>query len=410
VGSSRRSVTIAAAVAAAVAAFGSSSAGAARAQEGPKGPLELVKVSVKQDLRDLVLKVRTRGAIRTKSLTKYPRSPSAAGQRFLCLGLRARQTKPSLLCTGGKRRGRLGVSRLAGGQAKRTGGIAARITRPAKRRIEIRFRPGEAGLRPGPFSWHVVSGWTGRECRPSDEPDPEPDPDPANACLDRAPEGDGGFRSRVFELRPVGCTRTRANPVTNGSRSKRAVALTFDDGPSAYTARILSALDQRGVPGTFYALGSLIGSRAGLMRQAVERGHELANHSYRHSYYPGFADLRSTSAAIRRATGFTPCTFRPPGRLFNRATVDAAARNGMTTVLWDVDPRDWTTPGSGAIYSRVVGAARPGSIILLHDGGGDRGQTAAALPRIISTLRSRGYRFRTVGRLLGGRTKYKKVR
>jgi peptidoglycan/xylan/chitin deacetylase (PgdA/CDA1 family) len=76
----------------------------------------------------------------------------------------------------------------------------------------------------------------------------------------------------------------------------------------------------------------------------------------------------------------------------------------MSTVIWDVDPRDWSTPGTSAIYSRVVGATRPGSIILMHDGGGNRSQTVAALPHIISTLRGRGYKMVTVSKLLGQRT------
>jgi peptidoglycan-N-acetylglucosamine deacetylase len=76
-------------------------------------------------------------------------------------------------------------------------------------------------------------------------------------------------------------------------------------------------------------------------------------------------------------------------------------------VTWDVDPTDWSTPGSEAIYSRVVGAVQPGSIVLMHDGGGPRGETLAALPRIIETLRGRGYRFATVTELLGHRMIYR---
>jgi peptidoglycan/xylan/chitin deacetylase (PgdA/CDA1 family) len=79
----------------------------------------------------------------------------------------------------------------------------------------------------------------------------------------------------------------------------------------------------------------------------------------------------------------------------------------MTTVTWDVDPTDWANPGSEAVYSRVVGAARPGSIILMHDGGGARTDTLTALPRIIDTLRARGYRFATVTQLLGHRLIYR---
>ncbi len=79
----------------------------------------------------------------------------------------------------------------------------------------------------------------------------------------------------------------------------------------------------------------------------------------------------------------------------------------MRTITWDVDPTDWSTPGTGAIYSRIVGAARPGSIILMHDGGGNRSETLAALPSIIDTLRSRGYKFETVTQLLGYQLIYK---
>ena len=75
----------------------------------------------------------------------------------------------------------------------------------------------------------------------------------------------------------------------------------------------------------------------------------------------------------------------------------------MSTVIWDVDPKDWSQPGSGAIYSRVVAGAHPGAIIVMHDGGGPRGQTVAALPRIIAELQSRGYDLVTVTKLLGER-------
>jgi peptidoglycan/xylan/chitin deacetylase (PgdA/CDA1 family) len=82
----------------------------------------------------------------------------------------------------------------------------------------------------------------------------------------------------------------------------------------------------------------------------------------------------------------------------------------MTTVIWNVDPRDWSTPGSRAIYSRVVSAARPGAIVVMHDGGGNRSQTVAALPRIIRTLRGRGYHLVTVSKLLHQRTIWGEVR
>jgi peptidoglycan/xylan/chitin deacetylase (PgdA/CDA1 family) len=78
----------------------------------------------------------------------------------------------------------------------------------------------------------------------------------------------------------------------------------------------------------------------------------------------------------------------------------------MTTVLWSVDPRDWSRPGAGTIARRILGGVRPGAILLLHDGGGPRSQTVAALPTILRGLRRRGYRFQTVSRLLGGHARW----
>jgi peptidoglycan/xylan/chitin deacetylase (PgdA/CDA1 family) len=113
--------------------------------------------------------------------------------------------------------------------------------------------------------------------------------------------------------------------------------------------------------------------------------------------------MAATSDAIRSATGFEPCLFRPPGGAYDSRVVSDASSLGMTTVIWDVDPKDWSRPGTGAIYSRVVDNTRPGSIVLMHDGGGDRSQTVAALPHIIKTLGDRGYRFVTVTKLLHNR-------
>jgi peptidoglycan/xylan/chitin deacetylase (PgdA/CDA1 family) len=79
----------------------------------------------------------------------------------------------------------------------------------------------------------------------------------------------------------------------------------------------------------------------------------------------------------------------------------------MSTITWDVDPADYSRPGSQAIYERVVSHVQPGSIVIMHDGGGDRSETLAALPRIIGTLKARGYKLVTISRLLGQKPKYK---
>ncbi len=134
------------------------------------------------------------------------------------------------------------------------------------------------------------------------------------------------------------------------------------------------------------------------MRQILAEGNELGDHTMNHVEYPGYSQIAGAAARIEDYTHFQPCLFRPPGGGVNAGVIATAGSLGMRTINWDVDPRDWSTPGTGAIYTDIVGNARTGSIILMHDGGGPRGETLAALPRIIDTLRARGYGFATVSR------------
>jgi peptidoglycan/xylan/chitin deacetylase (PgdA/CDA1 family) len=143
------------------------------------------------------------------------------------------------------------------------------------------------------------------------------------------------------------------------------------------------------------------------MRQILAQGSELGDHTMDHVEYPGYAQIAGAARRIEAYTHFEPCLFRPPGGAVNEGVVASAGSLGMRTVTWDVDPQDWSTPGTEAIYANVVGHAQPGSIVLMHDGGGPRGETLAALPRIVDTLRDRGYRFATVTELLGGRIIYR---
>jgi peptidoglycan/xylan/chitin deacetylase (PgdA/CDA1 family) len=143
------------------------------------------------------------------------------------------------------------------------------------------------------------------------------------------------------------------------------------------------------------------------MRRLLRDGSEIGNHTMHHSSSPGYGDLSANNALIRRATHFQPCLFRPAGGAVSSSQVQAAGLLGMKTVLWDVDPRDWSRPGSGAVYSSVVGAVRPGSIVVMHDWPAGVSGTLAALPSIIDALRARGYRFKTVSELLGNRIVYR---
>jgi len=143
------------------------------------------------------------------------------------------------------------------------------------------------------------------------------------------------------------------------------------------------------------------------MREILAQGSELADHTMDHVEFPGYGQIAGAAARIRAYTRFQPCLFRPPGGALDAGVIATAGSLGMRTVNWDVDPRDWSNPGIGAIYADVVGHVQPGSIVVMHDGGGPRAETLAALPRIIDTLWGRGYRFATVTELLGGRILYR---
>jgi peptidoglycan-N-acetylglucosamine deacetylase len=205
---------------------------------------------------------------------------------------------------------------------------------------------------------------------------------------------------------PTGCRRGGPPFRTNGPRNRKVVALTFDDGPSPYTVQVIRILVRERAKGTFFVLGNQIPGYERQLQRELAYGFEIGDHSFSHPQFPSSAQLSRTRDRIKRATGFTPCLFRPPYGAVDRALIGRARALGMMTINWDVDPRDWSTPGTSAIYSRVVSATRPGSIILMHEGGGPRGQTVAALPSIIRTLRARGYKFATVSELLGHKFVY----
>jgi peptidoglycan/xylan/chitin deacetylase (PgdA/CDA1 family) len=208
--------------------------------------------------------------------------------------------------------------------------------------------------------------------------------------------------------RPVtGCQYTASAQVRRGppSASKR-VALTFDDGPATLTTSFLKVLEREHVPATFFVVGRNVAGRQAVLRRALAGGSMLGNHSFTHVNLAAADDaalreLTDTQDAIRAATGFTPCLFRPPFGLSSRRLVHAAGAQGLKSILWSVNPQDFTEPGAKIIRRRVLDGVRPGSIVLSHDGGGQRRQTLAALPGIIRTLKARGYRFVTVTDLLG---------
>jgi peptidoglycan-N-acetylglucosamine deacetylase len=204
---------------------------------------------------------------------------------------------------------------------------------------------------------------------------------------------------------PFGCTSSPGAIAREGPKAAKAageVALTFDDGPSStQTPAILETLDRLGAHATFFEEGRHVRGREALMRQILALGDEIGNHSFHHPVDPGEGELASTQAAIRAATGFTPCLFRPPYGELDRKEKEAATANGLELVFWTLDSEDDTHPGVGPIRARVVRRAKPGSIVLLHDGG-HHPQTVQALAGIVEGLERRGLRLVTVTELLGG--------
>ena len=176
-----------------------------------------------------------------------------------------------------------------------------------------------------------------------------------------------------------------------------AVALTFDDGPAGNTAQVLDLLKRYGIHATFCVIGSQVASHPDLIRRIVNEGHTLCNHTWTHdlalrtrSQAQITAELQQTNDAIHHIVPNAPIVyFRNPGGNFSPLTISVAASMGMKSIYWAVDPRDWSRPGTQAIINTVIGNTRPGSIVLMHDGGGDRSQTIQALQTILPNLKSR---------------------
>lgn len=182
------------------------------------------------------------------------------------------------------------------------------------------------------------------------------------------------------------------------STGSKGVALTFDDGPDpTWTPKVLDHLRRARVKATFCVIGAQVRRHPALVARIAREGHTLCNHSWRHDLDLGKrapaairADLLRTNREIQKAApGAQVRYYRQPGGRWTARVAEAARELGMIPLGWDVDPRDWTKPGAEEIRRRVLATARAGSVVLLHDGGGDRRGTVAACPKVITALRQR---------------------
>jgi peptidoglycan-N-acetylglucosamine deacetylase len=374
-------------------------AGAAGTAHPPGKPLQVSTTSLKQDGLDLVWRLQ---------LAK-PFAPAALAKdhRTLCLLIEraGNDTVAGHVCVVGK--GRHGGPRLiyepisAAGPGP-AGPVTATITRSSSSELTASFLPRQVGIGYRPLRWQVISAlWSA-------------------ACVRVQPGRTGCYvlfplRLQLLALhtpRLVGCLPAGPSEVFDGSASKHEIALTFDDGPGPDPPAIdfVNLLAREHVPATFFEIGEQIPEfdpTGSVERAMLADGDMIGDHSWSHPNMTALSEpvqqtqLEQTADAIRQRTGFTPCLWRPPYGYIDSRLVSIARSLGMLTVMWDVDPSDYTLPGATVIYRRVIAAAHDGAIVIQHFGGGPRYQTLAALPHEIATLRAAGYRFVTVAQVLG---------
>ena len=198
--------------------------------------------------------------------------------------------------------------------------------------------------------------------------------------------------------------------VWRGPRDRRAVALTFDDGPSESTPEILEILGEYGVTATFFQCGANVDRLPRVAREVAAKGHEVGNHTYSHPYLflcsPGAieAELRRAQETIESHTGVWPCWFRAPygARWFGLGR--AQRKMQLTGVMWSTIGYDWNRRAS-EVVARMAASTSNGAILCLHDGRELRAKpdvraTVETVRRLVPLLLDRGYKFETIGRLL----------
>lgn len=191
---------------------------------------------------------------------------------------------------------------------------------------------------------------------------------------------------------------------------KKLVALTFDDGPSGvYTPRILDALKSRRARATFFVMGKNAGRHPPVMKRLAAEGHEIGDHTYNHPFMMFKSDsfrrdeIEKTSDAVFRMTGARVKYYRSPYEYRDFRLLRLLRGMGLSYISHNVSARDAFGETSDRIAEKIINGARPGAIILLHDAGGDRSATAAAIGPALDGLARKGYRAVTISELLAAK-------
>jgi len=253
--------------------------------------------------------------------------------------------------------------------------LLAGYTQDPARRIVAAARPGAADPAPVPRR------------TPSASPAAEPS----------RPASTPSARARLARK-----DQARDLPMFHLDDGRKVIALTIDDGPSpVYTPQILRLLDKYQVTATFSMIGLQVDAHPGVAREVAAAGHMIANHTWSHVdlavLSPVVVDdqINRATDAIHTVTGRVPTLFRAPYGAWSGAVLAHCAQTRMTPLDWSVDPRDWSRPGVASIVGNIMRNTKTGSIILEHDGGGNRSQTVAALKIVLPRLLAAGYHFTT---------------
>jgi peptidoglycan/xylan/chitin deacetylase (PgdA/CDA1 family) len=222
----------------------------------------------------------------------------------------------------------------------------------------------------------------------------------------RAPTLSPRERERRREAAAVAAFQRRSWFITHGGSGKKEIALTFDDGPGPYSERLLDVLRRKHAAATYFEVGFMVRYFNDALKEQLRLGYPVGDHTEDHKNLAALSaadqrrEIEDQTQWITKYGGPKPTLFRAPYGAWNATTKGLLQRAHMLAVFWSVDTDDWRQPGTQAIVDRVLDGAHPGAIVLLHDAGGTRTQTIAALPTIIDTLRRRGYTLVTVPRLI----------
>jgi chitin deacetylase len=190
------------------------------------------------------------------------------------------------------------------------------------------------------------------------------------------------------------------------SNTQKVIALTFDDGPwPETTAQVLNILKQNEIKATFFVVGQNVKNYPDLVKRVVAEGHTIANHTWHHWYHfmnpqTSAYEIDQTTNLIFQLTGVKTNLFRPPGGMMHNGLAAYARNSKYAIVMWSSDSVDYSLPSVPRLINNVFRQAKPGGIVLMHDGGGNRSQTVQALPTIIANFRKQGYSFVTIPELL----------